>query len=132
MNAKALVVAMVPLLALVLLASFPRARYPVTTAAVLALHLLAFFLLVETLLMPLLGVPAGLLLTALSLGWLWDPLISAVMLVACGAWIYKAARVVHRASAKSAAIKAAAIAVLLIPVIVCYRFIVFLFTLYTT
>ena len=131
-NAKALVVAMVPLVGLVLLASFPRARYPVTIAAVLALHLLAFFLLVETLLMPLLGVPAGLLLTALSVGWLWDPLISAVLLVLCGAWIHKASRVVHGASPQSAALKAAAIAVLLIPVIVSYRFIVFLFTLYTT
>jgi hypothetical protein len=131
-NAKALVVAMVPLVALVLLASFPRARYPVTTAAVLALHLLAFFLLLETLLMPLLGVPAGILLTALSVGWLWDPLISAVLLAICGAWIYKASRVVHGASAQSAALKAAAIAVLLLPVIVCYRFIVFLVTLFTT
>ena len=131
-NAKGLVVAMVPLVALVLLAAFPRGRYPVTTVTVLALHLLAFFLLVETLLMPLLGVPAGILLTALSVGWLWDPLISAVLMAICAAWIYKASRVVYGASARSAALKAAAIAVLLVPVIVCYRFIVFLFTLFTT
>jgi hypothetical protein len=51
-NAKGLVVAMVPLVGLVLLAAFPRGRYPVTTAMVLALHFLALFLLLETLLMP--------------------------------------------------------------------------------
>ncbi len=131
-NAKGLVVAMVPLVGLVLLASFPRARYPVTTAIVLALHFLAFFLLLETLLMPLLGVPAGMLLSALSVGWLWDPLTSTVLIAICAAWLYKASRVVHGASPKSAALKAAVIAGLLIPIIVCYRFIVFLATLFTT
>ena len=131
-NAKGLVVAMVPLVGLVLLASFPRARYPVTTAIVLALHFLAFFLLLETLLMPLLGVPAGMLLSALSVGWLWDPLTSTVLMVICAAWIYKASRVVYGVSAKSAALKAAVITALFLPVIVCYRFIVFLVTLFTT
>jgi hypothetical protein len=131
-NAKGLVVAMVPLVALVLLASFPRARYPVTTATLLALHFLSFFLLLEALLMPLLGVPAGMVLSALSAGWLWDPLTSAVLIAICAAWIYRASRVVHGASAQSAALKAAAIAGLLIPIIVCYRFIVFLVTLFTT
>ena len=131
-NAKGLVVAMVPLVGLVLLAFFPRARYPVTTATVLALHLLAFFLLLETLLMPLLGVPAGMLLSALSVGWLWDPLTSAVLMVICAAWIYKASRVVYGASAISAGLKAAGIAGLLVPVIIAYRFIIFLVTLFTT
>jgi hypothetical protein len=131
-NAKGLVVAMVPLVGLVLLAAFPRGRYPVATAIVLALHFLAFFLLLETLAMPLLGVPAGMLLSALSLGWLWDPLTSTVLIAICAAWIYKASRAVYGASAKSAALKAAAIAGLFIPVIICYRFIVFLVTLFTT
>lgn len=131
-NAKGLVVAMVPLVGLVLLASFPRAPYPVTTAIVLALHFLAFFLLLETLLMPLFGVPAGILLSALSVGWLWDPLMSTVLIAICATWIYKASRVVYEASPKSAALKAAGIAGLLIPIIVCYRFIVFLVTLFTT
>jgi hypothetical protein len=131
-NAKGLVAVMVPLVGLVLLASFPRARYPVTTAIVLALHFLAFFLLLETVLMPVLAIPAGRLLSALALGWLWDPLTSAVLIAICAAWIYKASRVVYGASATSAALKAAAIAGLLIPIIICYRFIVFLVTLYTT
>ena len=131
-NAKALVVAMVPLVGLVVLASFPRARYPVTTAIVLALHFLAFFLLLEALLMPLLGVPAGMLLSALSAGWLWDPLTSTVLIAMCAVWIYKASRVVYGASPTSAALKAAVIAGLFIPIIVCYRFIVFLVTLFTT
>jgi hypothetical protein len=131
-NAKGLVVAMVPLVGVVLLASFPRTRYPVTTAIALALHLLAFFLLVETLLMPLVGVPAGIVLSALSVGWLWDPLTSAVLLAICVVWIYKASRFVYAASPKSAALKAAGIAILLLPVIICYRFIVFLVTLFTT
>jgi hypothetical protein len=131
-NAKGLVAVMVPLVGLVLLAFFPRGRYPVTTAIVLALHFLAFFLLLETVLMPVPGIPAGRLLSALALGWLWDPLTSAVLIAICAAWIYKASRVVYGASAKSAALKAAAIAGLLVPIIICYRFIVFLFTLYTT
>jgi hypothetical protein len=117
-NAKGLVVAMVPLVGLVVLAFFPRARYPVTTAIVLALHFLAFFLFLGTLWMPLVGVPAGMLLSALSIGWLWDPLTSAVLIAICAAWIYKASRVVYGASAKSAALKAAGIAGLLTPVIV--------------
>lgn len=131
-NAKGLVVAMVPMVGLVLLASFPRARYPVTTATVLALHFLAFFLLLETLLILILGIPAGRLLSALGVGWLWDPLTSAVLIAICAAWIYQACRVVYGASAKSAALKAAGIAGLLVPVIICYRFIVFLVTLYTS
>jgi hypothetical protein len=131
-NAKGLVVAMVPLVGLVLLAAFPRGHYPVTTAIVLALHFLAFFLLLETLAMPLLFVPAGMLLSAFSLGWLWDPLTSAVLLIICAAWIYRASRVVYGAPARSAALKAAGIAGLFIPVIICYRFIVFLVTLFTT
>jgi hypothetical protein len=131
-NAKGLVVAMVPMVGLVLLAFFPRARYPVTTAIVLALHFLAFFLLLEALVMPLLAVPAGRLLSALSVGWLWDPLISAVVFAICAVWIYKASRVVYGASARSAALKAAGIAALLVPVVICYRFIVFLVTLFTT
>lgn len=131
-NAKGLVVAMVPLVGLVLLAFFPRGRYPVTTAIVFALHFLAFFMLLEALLMPLLGVPAGILLTALSVGWLWDPLTSAVLIGICAAWIYKASRVVYAASPGSAALKAAGIAILFLPVIICYRFIVFLVTLFRT
>ena len=132
MNAKGLVVALVPMVGLVLLASFPRARYPVTTAMVLALHFLAFFLLLETLLMPLLFVPAGWLLSWLSVRWLWDPLSSVVLMAICAAWIYKASRVVYGASATSAALKAAAIVGLFLPVIICYRLIVFLVTLFTT
>ena len=131
-NAKGLVVAMVPLVGLVVLAFFPRGRYPLTTAIVFALHLLAFFLFVEALLMPLLGVPAGVLLSALSVGWLWDPLISAVLLALCAAWIYKASQVVYGASAISGGLKAAGIAGLLVPVIIAYRFIIFLVTLFTT
>ena len=131
-NAKGLVVAMVPLVGLVLFACFPRARYPATTAIVLALHFLAFFLLLEAVLMPLLGVPAGVLLSALSVGWLWDPLTSTVLIAICAIWLYKASRVVYGASPKSAALKATVIAGLLIPIIVCYRFIVFLITLFTT
>jgi len=131
-NAKALVVAMVPMVGLVLLASFPRARYPATTATVLALHFLAFFLLIETLLITLLGIPTGRLLSALGVGWLWDPLTSAVVLALCAVWIYKAFRAVYGAPAKSAALKAAGIAASLAPVTICYRFIVFLVTLFTT
>jgi hypothetical protein len=93
---------------------------------------LAFFLLLETLLMPLFGVPAGLLLSALSVGWLWDPLTSTVLIVTCAAWIYRASRAVYSASGKSAALKAAVIGALLIPIIISYRFIVFLVTLFTT
>ena len=131
-NAKGLVVAMVPLVGLVLLASFPRARYPMTTAIVLALHFLAFFLLLETVLMPLLGVPAGMLLSALSAWVAVGPTdVGGVDRHLCR-WIYKASRVVYGASAISAALKAAVIAGLFIPIIICYRFIVFLVTLFTT
>jgi hypothetical protein len=131
-NAKAMVVLMVPAIALIAFASFPRARYPLITAVVFALHFLAFFLLLEGLMMPLVGIPAGMLLGALSLGWLWDPLTSAMLIALCGVWIYKAYRTVHRASQISAGVKSAALALLFVPIIVGYRFVVFLVTLYTT
>jgi hypothetical protein len=131
-NAKAMVVLIVPGVALVSLASFPRARYPLITSVVFALHFLAFFLLLEGLMMPLVGLPAGRLLAALSLGWLWDPLTSAILIALCGVWIYKAYRRVYGASQTSAGLKSAALALLLVPIIVGYRFVVFLVTLYTT
>ena len=123
---------MVPAIALVSLASFPRARFPLITSAVFALHFLAFFLLLDALMMPLVGIPLGLLLGTISLGQLWDPLISAVLLSLCAVWIYKAFRTVYGAPPIPAALRSAALAVLFVPIIISYRFVVFVVTLYTT
>jgi hypothetical protein len=131
-NAKAMVVLMVPAIVLISLASFPRARFPLITSVVFALHFLAFFLLLEAFLMPLVGIPAGILLGVLSLGWLWDPLISAILIALCAVWIYKAYRRVYGAPPISAAFRSVALSLLFIPIVIGYRFVVFLVTLYTT
>jgi hypothetical protein len=131
-NAKAMVVLMVPAIALISLASFPRARFPLITSVVFALHFVAFFLLLEALMMPLVGIPAGMLLRVLSLGRLWDPLMSAVLIAVCAVWIYKAYRRVYGAPPISAAFRSVGLSLLFIPIVIGYRFVVFLVTLYTT
>ena len=131
-NAKAMVVLMVPAIALVSLASFPRARFPLITSVVFAFHFLAFFLLLEALLMPLVGLPAGMVLRVLSLGRLWDPFMSAVLIALCAVWTFKAYRRVYGTAPISAAFKSVGLSLVFISIVIGYRFVVFLVTLYTT
>ncbi len=131
-NAKALVILMVPAVALLALGSFPRARYPLITSAVLGLHFVALFLLVNAVMMPLLGIPVGLVLSWLGLYYLWDSLLSLVLLGTLAIWVFKAYRHVYVASRAAAAVKAAILIALFLPVLIAYRFVVFVVTLYTT
>jgi hypothetical protein len=131
-NAKALVVLLVPAVALIVLVSFPRPRHALITATVFALHFVAFFLLLEAVLIPIVGIPAGLALSALGLGRWWDLLTSTLLLAICVGWLYRAYRTVYEAQPAGAALRAAVLAAMFVPLLIGYRFVVFLATLYTT
>jgi hypothetical protein len=131
-NAKALVVLLVPAVALVVFASFPRAKHPLISAAVFALHFVAFFLLLETVMMPLVGIPAGLALRAIGLSRWWDLLTSTLLLAISAAWLYRAYRTVYEARPVGAALRATVLGALLVPLLIAYRLVVFLVTLHTT
>jgi hypothetical protein len=102
------------------------------TATVFAFHFVAFFLLLDAVVMPLGGIPAGLALHALGLGRWWDLLTSTLLLVICAAWLYRAYRIVYEAQPVAAALRALILAALFVPLLIGYRFVVFLVTLYTT
>src|SRR5262245_26150063 len=131
-NAKALVVLLVPPCALLAwLISLGRGR-PGGVHWVFALHFLAFWLLVFSALAPLLAPILGisLALAGLSESWL-DPIASWLLMGLSAVWVYRAFGRVYGGGFARRLLGAAFIA-FLIPVIRVYRLAVFLFTLYTT
>jgi len=131
-NAKALAVVMVPAYALLALITFPRARHPLLTAVVFSLHFVAFFLLMQALMMPIIGMPLNWILRAVAARRLWDPVYTLALEAIWLWWSYSAFQRVYGASRVHTGIGAAVVILASIPVVIGYRFIVFVFTLYTT
>lgn len=131
-NAKALVVLFVPPCALLAwLISLGRRR-PGGVHWVFALHFVAFWLLLFTVVGPLVAllVIAALKVAGLSEG-LFDAIFSWLVMVLSAVWVYRAFGRVYGGGLARRVLGAAFIA-FLIPVIRVYRFAVFLITLYTT
>lgn len=132
-NAKALVVLLVPLLALLAFVLNPALNRPAVTHFAFGLHFVAFWLLLFAALMPLLGVPIAIVLSAITRSdALFDAIFTWIFIGVCAVYAYYALGTVYGGPAWARVLKAALFAFLLIPLMRIYRFAVFLITLYTT
>jgi hypothetical protein len=131
LNAKSLIVLMTLPFALLLPLAFARARRPFMTHVVFSLHLYTFLLLLFCI-----ALLAGKLSAWLGLGGLDAPrvdnLLSSVNLVACALYIHLAIGPVYEASGALRVVKAALLAVAVAVIVLGYRFVMFLVTLYAT
>lgn len=127
-QARTLVVAMVPLLALLLLVMHRR-RYFVEHL-VFSVHFFAFFLLLlPALTTALWAAHTGLRALGVGAPWLWsDAGVTTVLLTLCGAYLFAALRRVYGQGRWASAWKAALLAVGVMVVIQVYRLILFFTT----
>jgi hypothetical protein len=129
-NAKALAVAMVPMLALLAWLLSPLRRRPLVAHIVFGFHFEAFFLLLMCLAAPL--VVLVLTLSRVPDSYL-DVLVSWIAIIAPSTWYaHVAFGRIYGGPFWARALKAAVFAILLIGVLRVYRLIVFLVTFYTT
>ncbi len=131
-NAKLLAVVLVLPFALIAVATYPGRRRPLIVHVVFAVHFVAFFLLLSSVLLPLVGLPLGAVLRYTHVPENWDPIISLLLLAILGTYWCLAARRVYRVPLALAGAKTLVLLAALFPTIIAYRFVVFLVTLYTT
>lgn len=131
LNAKSLVIAMAVPFALLLPLVFRSSRRPFSVHAVFALHLYAFLLL-------LFCVALAIAIAEVALGGAGlasapvDNALTALILAASAAYIYKASGRVYGATGWPRLAKALLLAAVVGAVVVGYRFAIFVVTLYTT
>ncbi len=130
LNAKALIVLMVVPLALMLPLVFPRRR-PFSVDVVFALHFYAFVLLLFSV-----GLGVALADQLLGGGGLasarFDRIVTGAMLAASAVYVYVAAGRVYPGRPGVRVVQAFVVALIVGAVILGYRFVIFLITLYTT
>ena len=131
LNAKSFIVLMVMLFSLLLPVTFVRERRPFMAHVVFSLHLYTFLLLVfcVDLLAAELSELAG--LGGLETPWV-DNVLSVANLAACAVYIYLAIAPVYGATGPLRIGKAILLAVAAAAIVVGYRFLLFLITLYST
>jgi hypothetical protein len=130
-NAKWLVILMVPPFTLLLPIVFHRERQPFVTHLVFSLHLYAFLLLlfcvsIAVSAVDVLAGGAGLRSDRM------DNILSVINLAACFIYLYLAAGTVYGVSGVARGIKAAALSLVVAALVLGYRFALFLITLYMT
>ena len=131
-NAKALVGLLVPPCALLAWLISLGWRRPGGVHWVFALHFVAFWLLLFSVLAPLGALSVGLALKLSGLSEnLLDPISSWLLMALSAVWVYRAFGRIYGGGLARRVLGAAFVA-FLIPVIRVYRFAVFLITLYTT
>lgn len=129
--AKSLILLMAFPLALLLPLAFLRARRPFMTHVVFALHLYTFLLLLFCF-----ALLAGKLSALLGFGGLATPMVdnvlSAFNLTACAVYVYLAVRPVYGATGVQQVAKSVALALAVAAIVMGYRFVLFIITLYGT
>jgi hypothetical protein len=130
-KAKSLIIVMVLPFALLLPLMFSRARQPCAAHVVFALHLYAFLLLLFCVSLAMAAVDvwcggAGLQSTRM------DNLLSVLNLAACATYLYRATGTVYRARGAIRVLKVLALTLAVGGMVVGYRFVIFLITLYST
>ncbi len=129
--AKSLILLMTLPFALLLPVAFFGARRPFMTHVAFSLHLYTFLLLVFCVALLVAKVSA-----LLGLGGLDAPMVDNVLsianLVACAVYIYLAAGPVYGATGTIRVVKSAVLAIAVGAIVLGYRFVVFLITLYAT
>lgn len=131
LQAKSLVIAMTLPFALLCALLFAGSRKPFITHVAFALHLYTFLLLLFCLDLAMVGLNVLFGGADLQSAWV-DNLLSALNLLACTTYLYLATGVVFAARGPWRLARAVALAVAAAAIVVGYRFMLFLTTLYTT
>ena len=129
-HAKSFIIVMVLPFALLLPLVFYRNRQPIVAHVVFALHFYAFLLLLFCVLLTVVAVNVWLGGAGLHSARM-DHLLSLINLAACATYLYKATGTVYRASGAVRVIKVLALALAVAGILLGYRFVLFLITLYT-
>jgi Protein of unknown function (DUF3667) len=131
LNAKSLIVLMTIPFALLLPLVFVRERRPFMTHVAFSLHLYTFLLLLFCI-----GLIAAKVSALLGFGGLEsarvDNVLTAVNLVACALYVYIAIGPVYGAAGATRLIQAIVLSIAVAAIVVGYRFVLFLITLYAT
>jgi hypothetical protein len=131
LNAKSLIVLMTIAFALSLPLVFLRERRPFIVHVVFSLHLYAFLLLVFCL-----ALAGAKLSSLLGLGGLETPLVDNILslanLVACSIYLLVASGTAYAASGAARVVKTIALTLTVAVLVLGYRFVLLLITLYTT
>lgn len=131
LNAKSLIVLMAIPFALLLPLVFIRERRPFMAHVAFSLHLYTFLLLLFCIGMVAAKVSALLGLGGLESAWV-DNVLTVVNLLACTAYLYVAIGPVYSARGATRLVKALLLSVAVGAIVVGYRFVLFLITLYAT
>lgn len=134
LQAKSLIILMVPMLAVVtMLLTLPERR-ATTQHVVFALHTMTAVLLLVMAVSLALGLIAGGFAHAgfVTRWQLWDQLSALLILIALGAYTHRALRRAYGLSSAGAAARAIAFALAFIPTVILYRAVLFFTTFYTT
>jgi hypothetical protein len=131
LNAKWLVILMVLPFAFVLPVVFYRTGRPFATHLVFSLHFYAFLLLLFCVSLGLSGLNVWLGGPSLAAPGV-DNVLTVINLVACAGYLYVAASPVYSAAGAMRIIKALALALAVGFIVLGYRFVIFLITLYST
>src|SRR5262249_21776849 len=129
--AKSLILLMALTFALLLPVAFWRARRPFMTHVAFALHLYTFLLLLFCVALLVAKLSALLGFGGLEAPMV-DNLLSVANLVACAVYIYLAVGPVYGTTGAPRAVKSTVLAVAVGIIVLGYRFVVFLVTLYAT
>jgi hypothetical protein len=128
---KAIIVVLIPLYALVLQVLYAgRGRF-YAEHLVFSTHLVAFLMLTVAALGAVAGGVGGMMhRLSLSRGGEDEVLYSVILVVAFGTYVYQAQRVAYGASPRGAAIRTAILASSAVPMLIAFKFVLFLATLY--
>lgn len=128
---KAIIVVLIPLYALVLQILYAgRGRF-YAEHLVFSTHLIAFLMLIVAALGAVAGGVGGMMhRLSLSRGGEDELLYSVILIVAFSTYVYQALRVAYGTSARGAAIRMAILAMSSIPMLIAFKFVLFLATLY--
>lgn len=131
LHAKSFIIAMVLPFAILLLIMFYRNRQPFVAHVVFSLHFYAFLLLLFCGLLVVVAVDVLLGGAGLNSARM-DNILSLINLAACATYLYIATGTVYGASGLIRGIKVLALALAVTGILLGYRFVLFLSTLYTT
>lgn len=131
LNAKSLILLMTMPFALLLPLAFFRERRPFMAHVAFSLHLYTFLLLVFCIALLAAKVSALLGFGGLEAAWV-DNVLSVANLAACAVYIYLAIGLFYGATGALRVTKAVVLAIAVAAIVLGYRFVLFLITLYTT
>ena len=131
LHAKSFIILMVLPFAILLPILFYRNRQPFVAHAVFSLHFYAFLLLLFCVSLTVAAVDVLLGGAGLNSPRM-DNALSVINLAACATYLYVATGTVYGASGAIRVVKALALALAVAGILLGYRFVLFLFTLYTT